>query len=130
MKQMLARLFKDKLLLNYFDALIDSYEASEGRGLPIGNLTSQYFANHYMAVADHYAKERLRQPAMVRYMDDVVFWGNDKDKLKQQALDYYDYVEQTLLLKMHPFSLNRTDKGLSFLGYAGTQRSRGTESLL
>ena len=117
MKQMLARLFKDKLLLTYFDALIDSYEASEGRGLPIGNLTSQYFANHYMAVADHYAKERLRQPAMVRYMDDVVFWGNDKQQLKQQALNYYGYVEQTLLLKMHPFSPNRTDKGLSFLGY-------------
>ena len=117
MKRMLERLFKDKLLLTYFDALIDSYEASEGRGLPIGNLTSQYFANHYMALADHYAKEHLRQPAMVRYMDDVVFWGNDKQQLKQQAVDYYRFVEQTLRLKMHPLSLNRTDRGLSFLGY-------------
>lgn len=47
MLRQLCRLFKDPQLLIYFRDLLDSYETSEGRGLPIGNLTSQYFANDY-----------------------------------------------------------------------------------
>ena len=70
--QQLCRLFKDAQLLIYFRNLLDSYETLSGKGLPIGNLTSQYFANHYLAVADHYVKEQLGVPAMGRYMDDVL----------------------------------------------------------
>ncbi|MBI5218646.1 MAG: RNA-directed DNA polymerase [Bacteroidia bacterium] len=44
---------------------------------PIGNLTSQYFANHYLSVADHFVKEKLEIPAYVRYMDDMVLWHNE-----------------------------------------------------
>lgn len=47
MLHQLCRLFKDSQLLIFFRDLLDSYETSEGRGLPIGNLTSQYFANDY-----------------------------------------------------------------------------------
>ena len=70
----LCRLIKDSQLLLYFRDLLATYEVEEGRGLPIGNLTSQYFANHYLAVADHYAKEQLKVPAMVRYMDDLLLF--------------------------------------------------------
>lgn len=68
----LRRLFKDRLLLHIFDQITDSYCVEEGRGVPIGNLTSQYFANHYLSPADHFAKEKLKIKAYARYMDDMV----------------------------------------------------------
>lgn len=117
MKAQLARLIKDRLLLAYFDMLIDGYETSLSRGLPIGNLTSQYFANHYLAVADHYVKEKLHVDAVVRYMDDVVIWGNDRNVLLNEAKAYRDFVVNNLKLKLHPFCMNRTTLGMSFLGY-------------
>lgn len=117
LKRMLASLFKDRMLLRFFDILIDGAESSKGKGLPIGNLTSQYFANHYMAVADHYAKERLHVVAMVRYMDDVVFWGNDKAILLKQTEAYAYYLRNQLKLQLHPIVINYTARGFSFLGY-------------
>lgn len=113
----LERLFKDKLLLCNFGRLIDGYHTQPERGLPIGNLSSQYFANHYLAVADHYAKEQLRVCAMVRYMDDVVMWGDDKEGLLRQAAAYRAYVRECLQLELHPPIMNRTHCGVPFLGY-------------
>ncbi|MCB9298198.1 MAG: hypothetical protein H6559_34525 [Lewinellaceae bacterium] len=82
-KTQLARLFRDQDVLDIFYQIIDSYEAHPDRGVPIGNLTSQYFANHYLSGLDHFIKEKLRIKAYVRYMDDMVLWHNDKDVLKQ-----------------------------------------------
>lgn len=117
MMKQLASLFKDKLLLMHFQTLLDSYHATPGRGLPIGNLTSQYFANHYMAVADHYAKEQLGVKGLVRYMDDVLFFGDDKRLLLEQVSRYTEFVNRKLLMDMHPTVLNRTECGVPFLGY-------------
>lgn len=113
----LCRLFKDRQLLLYFRDIIDSYETTPQRGLPIGNLTSQYFANHYLAVADHYVKERLHVPAMVRYMDDIILFDNDKEMLKHNIAMYDEYVSDHLQLRLHPMVLNSTATGIPFLGY-------------
>ena len=72
LKRQLARVFKEPQLLSIFYQVIDSFSSEENRGLPIGNLTSQYFANHYLSSLDHYIKQELRIPAYVRYMDDVM----------------------------------------------------------
>ena len=117
MKRMLGRLFKDRLLLAYFEMLIDGYEVTPNRGLPIGNLTSQYFANHYLAVGDHYAKEKLHIGPMVRYMDDIVIWGNDSSNLQAKATAYFRFLHDELRMDLHPFCMNRTRMGMPFLGY-------------
>lgn len=117
LKSMLANRFKDKVLLRVFFQIIDSYQTQKGKGLPIGNLTSQYFANHYLALADHHIKEKLQAPAYVRYMDDMVVWTNDKSTLLKIGKNFQLFIETELLLKLKPFCLNSTDKGLSFLGY-------------
>ncbi len=117
MKQQLARMFKEKKLLHIFYQIIDSYEASENRGLPIGNLTSQYFANHYLSQLDHHIKERLKAKAYVRYMDDMVLWSQDKQTLKDCLSDIMDFVEEKCKVTLKPFQLNRTNSGLPFLGY-------------
>ena len=110
-------MYKDARLINIFEQIIDSYCVTEGRGLPIGNLTSQYFANHYLAVADHYVREQLHVDAYVRYMDDMLLWGNDKQMLKQIGKALQQFIEIELGLQMKVFSLISTEQMCTFLGY-------------
>jgi len=113
----LSRLFKDKQLLLYFRQLLDTYETLPGKGLPIGNLTSQYFANHYLSIGDHYCKENLRVKCFIRYMDDIVFFSNDKKQLLKWCDEYRIFVRDVLHLELHDIILNKTCHGLPFLGY-------------
>ena len=110
-------MFKDFYLIKLLDNIIDTYAVSENKGLPIGNLTSQYFANHYLAEADHYIKENLETPAYVRYMDDMVLWHNDKNILKNMGENLVSFLQEKYKLTLKPFCLNHNQKGLPFLGY-------------
>ena len=117
MKEKLARLFKDKELLKLFYKIIDSYCVAEGKGVPIGNLTSQYFANYYLSSLDHKMKEDLRVPVYFRYMDDILMMDNDKSQLKNYVRILQGYSEQELKLQLkEPIYCNRL-KGVQFLGY-------------
>ena len=60
LKRFLSRLIKDKKTLRLLSGIIDSYGVRPGRGLPIGNLTSQFFANLYLSSLDHYILEQLK----------------------------------------------------------------------
>ena len=117
LKLQLTRMFKKKDLLAIFGSIIDSYSCTPGRGVPIGNLTSQYFANHYLSGLDHRIKEQLRIPAYVRYMDDMVLWSNDKEQLKSAFKVIRDFVREELSCELKPLLLQRSSKGLPFLGY-------------
>lgn len=114
---LLRRKFKDKKLLLLFEKIIHSYYTKKGQGLPIGNLTSQYFANFYLGHADHFIEEELRISAYLRYMDDMVFWGNDKKNLLLKRNLFVEYINKRLKLDVKPDCINRNDKGLPFLGY-------------
>jgi retron-type reverse transcriptase len=109
--------FKDGRLLSIFKQIIDSYSTAPGRGVPIGNLTSQYFANFYLAHLDHFAKEKLRIKKYARYMDDVVILHSSKNKLMDFAKEIDGYCEQELKLELKPICLNNVEKGVPFLGY-------------
>lgn len=117
LKRQLSQLFKDNAVLSLLFQIIDSYEAHEERGLPIGNLTSQYFANHYLSSLDHFIKEELGIKAYVRYMDDMVLWHDDKTVLKTAFKKIKDFVEKELQCCLKPELLNYTRRGLPFLGY-------------
>ncbi len=122
LRQQLCSMFKDGQLLCIFDKIIDSYTPQSPKrvaaaGLPIGNLTSQYFANHYLSPADHFVKEILRLPAYVRYMDDMVFWHDDKEALLDSGRRFQHYLDTNLHLELKPFCLNKNTAGLPFLGY-------------
>ena len=117
LKTLLQRRFKEKALLNIFHQIIDSYETSHEKGIPIGNLTSQYFANHYLAIADHYVKEILRASAYIRYMDDMVIWDNSSSQLFAIGKRLEEFLANDLSLTLKQFCLNRTGNGLPFLGY-------------
>lgn len=117
LKNQMACLFKDYQLLGIFEKIIDSYEAHPSRGVPIGNLSSQYFANHYLSGLDHFIKEQLSIKAYVRYMDDMVLWHNDKRVLKEAHHSIEAFVEERLQCALKPEALNKTKSGLPFLGY-------------
>ena len=117
LKRQLKRLFKDATVLRLLDAVIDSYETEPGRGVPIGNLTSQYFANHYLSIADHFVKERLRVPGYVRYMDDMLLWSHDKTRLLTVGKALQAFLDTELALSLKPFCLNRSARGLPCLGF-------------
>ena len=78
----LARRFKDRPLLDLFGRIVRSFRASLGRGLPIGSLTSQHFANFYLGWFDRFVKETLRLRGYMRYMDDMALWADDRATLR------------------------------------------------
>lgn len=106
---------KDKYLLKFTYDLIYSYEYF---GLPIGNYTSQYFANIYLNELDYYIKYNLKIKYYVRYMDDFIILAKDKT----EARYYYNLIEiflnNKLNLKLNPKSKYFPHtKGCPFLGF-------------
>jgi len=104
----LQKMFKEEKLIKTFRDIISSYSTLFGKGLPIGNLTSQYFANHYLAFSDHFVKEKLQVKAYVRYMDDMVLWGNDKSVLIEKGKQLEQFLDEKLQLNLKIFCVNKT----------------------
>lgn len=117
LKQALECKFKDKRLLCMFGKIIDSYSVQQGYGLPIGNLTSQYFANFYLSPLDHFAKEQLHVPIYMRYMDDILIAGETKKSLVLSVSDIQKYASARLGLSLKPPVYRSSVAGQSFLGY-------------
>lgn len=117
LKTKLSRLFKDYELLRLLHSIIDSYHTTPASGIPIGNLTSQYFANYYLSDLDHYVKEELRVPAYVRYMDDMLLFADSRAELKVNVEKVKEYLETQLCLNLKPPQISNVNRGISFLGY-------------
>jgi len=80
----------------------DLFTATERRrGLPIGNQTSQFFANVYLDALDHFVKERLHCRAYVRYVDDFLLCDDDKRLLGRRREDIREFLVR-LRLRLHP----------------------------
>lgn len=89
------------------------------RGLPIGNLTSQLFANVYLNPLDHFVKENLRQRWYGRYMDDFFIIHHDKKHLAAVAKQIQLFLQDNLKLTLHPrkSTINSVKDGVAFVGY-------------
>jgi len=94
------------------------FHSSAGCGLPIGNFTSQVFANFYLNPFDHYIKTILNMRYYGRYVDDFVIVHQDKDFLKSLITKIRDYLKGELHLTLHPnkIYLQHYTKGVKFLG--------------
>ncbi len=100
----------------YF-AADDLFAALRPRGLPIGNLTSQFWANVYLNSFDHFVKRGLRCKGYVRYVDDFLLFANDKQTLWDWHAAIQDRIA-TLRLTMHPGSHPYpVSEGIPFLGF-------------
>lgn len=118
LRGLLARKFKDPVLLGIFDRILTSYQTKPGCGLPIGNLTSQHFANFYLGPLDRFLKEELRYGAYVRYMDDFLVWGESGHELQEVCERVQTFLTAELKLELKGnTAINRTAFGMDFLGY-------------
>lgn len=96
LKEMLARKIKDEQALELIKTVIDGCE----KGLPLGNYTSQWFANFMLTPLDHYIKEELQAKYYIRYMDDIVIFGGNKKKLHKMREAITGYLSSNLHLKI------------------------------
>jgi RNA-directed DNA polymerase len=115
---LLERRFKDRGLLRLMRRIIDAHHAAPGRGLPIGALTSQHFANYYLAGLDRLLLEGAGVRGLVRYMDDVVWWGDDRASVRRALELARDYAEDELGLTVkQPVRVGPSAAGVSFCGF-------------
>ncbi len=120
LRKTIARTIADKKLLQVIDKIIQSHESPEqdGKGIPIGALTSQLFANVYLDPLDHFIKEQCRIKYYVRYMDDFVILHNDKAFLFEILCKIENYVRDNLKLSLNPKTAIFPGKhGIDFCGY-------------
>ncbi len=106
-------------LLNLLSRVIRGFEAMPGTGLPLGNLTSQLFANIYMNELDQFAKRFLRALFYIRYADDFVFLSHDKERLISFLPLIQSFLQERLKLALHPdkIFLQTISSGMDFLGW-------------
>ena len=135
LKTLFRRKIRDAHVLWLLDLIVDNsnpqeyvHEYFEGddlltplnrrRGIPIGNLTSQFFANIYLNGFDHFVKEGLRCRYYIRYMDDFVVLDKDKAHLHQVKHEMAGYLAQLRLkLHTHKCQVFPIKDGTDFLGY-------------
>ncbi len=111
---------RDEKILWLLQNLIESFNSgSPGKGLPLGNLTSQLFCNVYMNEFDQFVKHRLCAKNYIRYADDFVFMSNDERWLRNQIPRISEFLENQLQLHLHPNKLfvKNLASGVDFLGW-------------
>lgn len=87
-------------------------------GLPIGNLTSQFFANVYMNPFDHFIKRILKVKGYLRYVDDFVLFADSRAELEKYKNDIKAYLKNQLGLSLRDEGVLRSvEEGMDFLGY-------------
>jgi retron-type reverse transcriptase len=96
----------------------DLLAVTKPRGLPIGNLTSQFWANVYLNSFDHFVKRELKCVAYLRYVDDFILFGDDKGQLREWRAAMIERLAG-LRLSLHEnrAQVYPVDTGIPFLGF-------------
>lgn len=135
LETIIRKKIRDKKLLKLIDLVIDSspvgtypiqYFAADDlftpierkKGIPIGNLTSQFFANLYLNELDSFVKEKLRIKYYLRYMDDFIIFDDSKQTLKEIRENIFQFL-RTKRLTLHPKKqeIFPVKNGVPFLGF-------------
>lgn len=106
--------------LNLINQILESNNAADltGKGLPIGNLTSQLWANYYLSSLDHFIKQQLKCKGYIRYVDDMLLFSDDKRELLGWKQEIFNYLKD-LKLQAHETKAHSrpTEMGIPFLGF-------------
>lgn len=114
----LRRRFRNPGIHQLFQQIIDAYPDQPGRGLPIGALTSQWFANYYLDPLDRFLLSDGRVRGIVRYMDDFAFWTNDSRAATDLVPRIREFLRDALGLAAHDDApVQRSSQGISMCGY-------------
>lgn len=110
---------RDQKLLHFLKVIIDSLNSSSKKGLPLGNVTSQLFANIYLNEFDHFVKHELKAEYYIRYCDDFVILNRSHEVLDSYISRIAMFLKWELKLELHPrkTTIRKTHRGVDFLGY-------------
>lgn len=116
---LLSDRINDRELLHLLDEIIGSFSMSEGKGMPLGNLTSQLFANVYLDPLDKFIKHELKASNYLRYADDMILLGDNPSELLGYLIEINAFARDKLKLRIHPFktTLRKLSWGIDFVGY-------------
>jgi retron-type reverse transcriptase len=120
LKEILRQYISDTEILALLSEIIGSFQSTgKGKGVPLGNLTSQLLVNIYMNEFDQYVKHRMKEEYYVRYADDFVFLSDNRDGLFRLIPTTQDFLQERLKLELHPnkLFLKTFSSGVDFLGW-------------
>ena len=118
LKNKLEKIFGLGEIFELLCRIIDSYETAPGRGLPLGNQTSQWFALLYLDTADRLIKEKLRIKYYVRYMDDFILLHHDKNYLQNCLREIKSVFHNDLFLELNSKTqIFPVKNGVKYLGW-------------
>lgn len=111
---------KDADVIWLIKLVLGNYRSeTQGKGMPLGNLTSQFFANVYLNELDRFVKHELRAKYYIRYVDDFIIFHKDKALLEawKAQIDYF--LNGSLKIGLHPekSGIVPLKRGITFLGF-------------
>jgi len=118
--KIIKRVVSDEQLIKLIKLILNNHQGKvKGYGMPLGNLTSQFFANLYLNELDQYVKHELRVKYYLRYVDDFLILSQSKGKLEEYKENINQFLKKHLLLELHPDKtrIKRLNRGIKFLGY-------------
>jgi len=109
----------DPCLLQLIPPRKSLFHTGPDRGLPIGNYSSQFFANLYLNRLDQYVKRVLKAKYYLRYVDDFILLHRDKEQLESWTKQIGQFLEKELSLELNPTKtkIRNLNRGIDFLGY-------------
>ena len=110
---------KDRKVINLIRIILSNHRTNQhGKGMPLGNLTSQFFANVYLNELDYFIKQKLRIHYYIRYVDDFVIFSNSREKLETAKRNIDDFLK-TIRLELHPdkSKIRPLNQGITLLGF-------------
>lgn len=124
--ELLSKRIADEKLMGLLKEIIESFAVfgrnknlNNKKGMPLGNLTSQLFANIYMDPLDKFVKHKLKAKYYLRYADDFMFLADKREILSNYLEDIESFLDERLKLLLHPdkIILRKLNWGLDFVGY-------------
>lgn len=119
LRKLIVKKVTDPDMLWLIDIIFESFEKSPGKGLPLGNVTSQLYANIYLNELDQFAKHVLKAKHYFRYCDDFVIIHPNKQFLESLLPKIQVFLTKTLQMELHPnkIEIRKIHQGVDFLGY-------------
>lgn len=117
--EIVKRKIKDEKLICLINKVLINGRSKENKSMPLGNLTSQFFANVYLNELDYFVKHKLRAKYYLRYVDDFVILHESKEQIERWRNDIGWFLTERLKLDLHPqkSKIIPLSRGVDFVGF-------------
>jgi len=109
----------DEKVIWLIERILNNYSNKRGSGMPLGNLTSQFFANIYLNELDYFIKHKLKAKYYLRYVDDFVILHEFKEQLEKWKEQIQTFLEENLKIELHKdkSKIIPLSRGIDFVGF-------------